>query len=61
MQQTSCSFSKKDIGAKISGIIKLKEGSETALKTAVANVGPVAVSVDASDRAFIVRVTSIIP
>ena len=55
-QQSSCSFSSGEVGAKISSVISLKNGSESALQTAVAYVGPVAVSVDASDKTFIVSV-----
>lgn len=36
----------------MSGIVKVKSGSESDLMGAVANVGPVAVAVDGSSNAF---------
>ena len=40
----------------MSGIVKIKSGSETDLLSAVANVGPVAVAVDGRSNSF--RVSS---
>lgn len=54
-QQTYCSFKSESVGAKISGVVSLRNGSESELKMAVALAGPVAISIDASDKAFIVR------
>lgn len=54
MQQAECSFTSDGIGARISEFVQLKRGSEYELKAAVASKGPIAVSVDASNKAFIV-------
>lgn len=40
----------------MSGIVKVKSGSESDLMGAVANVGPVAVAVDGSSNAFRVSI-----
>ena len=55
-QQYSCKYSKNNIGAKMSGTVAIKSGSESSLQAAVANVGPVSVAVDAASTAF--RVSS---
>ena len=55
MQRAYCSFKSESIGASISGVISLRNGSESDLRMAVAYAGPVAISIDASDKAFIVR------
>lgn len=52
MQQSSCTFNKNNIGACISGSVKIASGSESDLLAAVATAGPVAVAVDASSKAF---------
>lgn len=55
-QQVYCSFKSESVGARISGVVSLRNGSESELKMAVALAGPVAISIDASDKAFIVRI-----
>ena len=55
MQQQSCSYSSSGVGAQMSGSIGISCGSEDDLQSAVANVGPVSVAVDASNNAFRVR------
>ena len=40
----------------MSGSVAIQSGSESNLQAAVANVGPVAVAVDASSNAFRVRI-----
>lgn len=52
LKQSSCAFNKEDRGAEMSGSVSIKSGSESDLQAAVAYVGPVAVAVDASSRAF---------
>ena len=52
MQQQSCSYISSGIGAQMSGSIEISSGSEDDLQSAVANVGPVSVAVDASNNAF---------
>lgn len=56
VQQYSCVYDENSAGAKMSGIVKVKSGSESDLMGAVANVGPVSVAVDGSSNAF--RVSS---
>ena len=55
VQQSSCSYSQSNRGAMMSGSIEIKSGSESALQSAVANIGPIAVAVDASSSGFRVR------
>ena len=52
IQQQSCSYSSSGVCAQMSGSIQLTSGSEDDLQSAVANVGPVAVAVDANNNAF---------
>lgn len=52
LQQYSCRYNEKNVGAKMSGIVYIKKGSESDLLSAVANVGPVAVAVDGTSSAF---------
>ena len=51
-QQSECSYSQNNRGARMSGIVRIKSGDESSLLSAVSSVGPVAVSVDASSNAF---------
>ncbi len=51
-QQTSCSYSKSNKGASMSGTVQVKTGSESDLQAAVATAGPVAVAVDGSPNYF---------
>ena len=55
LQQSSCSFSTKNVGATMSNFINIPSGDETSLQKAVAYVGPVSVAVDAANKAFRVR------
>ncbi len=52
MQQRSCSYSTNYVGATMSGTVAISSGCETSLLSAVANVGPVSIAVDASNNAF---------
>lgn len=51
-QDESCMYSPKGKAAKCRGYREIPEGNEKALKRAVARVGPVAVSIDASLASF---------
>nr|AND80742.1 silicatein alpha [Mycale phyllophila] len=51
-KQQSCVYSDKYTGVKISGMVRIQEGSESHLLGAVANVGPVSVAIDGSSNAF---------
>ena len=51
-QQSSCSYSENGRGATMSGSVSISCGSESDLQSAVANVGPIAVAVDATSNAF---------
>lgn len=44
----SCRFKKNTIGAKVASVVGITQGDESALAAAVANKGPISVSVDAS-------------
>ena len=55
LQQLGCSYSVSERGARISSSISIESGSESALQSAVANIGPIAVAVDARSSAFRVR------
>lgn len=44
-----CRFNSKDVGAKVKGFAILRCGDETALTNAIATVGPIAVSIAATD------------
>ena len=51
-EDEQCEYKKKSEGAKLTGYTDIKSGSESALKTAVANVGPISVAIDASSSSF---------
>jgi len=48
----SCQYNAANIGAKITGYKDVTTGSEPALQTAVATIGPVSVAIDASHSSF---------
>lgn len=52
LQQSYCKYTTNGFGALISGFLQVKSGSESDLQSAVANVGPIAVAVDANSAAF---------
>jgi hypothetical protein len=54
LQQSSCSYKQSGCGATMSGSISISSGNEGDLQSAVANVGPISVAVDASSSGFIV-------
>ncbi|CAF1575252.1 unnamed protein product, partial [Didymodactylos carnosus] len=47
-----CRFNKQNVGANDTGFVQIKHFSETDLETAIATVGPVSVSIDASRDSF---------
>ena len=56
-QQSQCKFMPDRIGAQMTGVLHIERGNEHALLAAVATVGPVSVSVDASPNTFRVGTT----
>ena len=48
----SCSYTESGRGATTSGSISITSGSEEELQSAVANIGPISVAVDAQSSAF---------
>ncbi|XP_078322733.1 procathepsin L-like [Crassostrea virginica] len=51
-KDNKCTFDDSKIAAKVSGCVDVESGSETALMTSVAEVGPVSVAIDASQPSF---------
>ena len=51
-QQSSCGYSESGCGARISGSVGIKSGSEEDLQSAVAYIGHIAVAVDARSSGF---------
>jgi cathepsin L len=51
-QQGECRFRSQFVGAKIKGYSIVESKNEEALKSAVANVGPISVAIDASHRSL---------
>lgn len=51
-QQMSCSYTRSGCGATMSGSVSIKSGSESDLQSAVANIGPISVAVDARSSGF---------
>ncbi|CAH1389743.1 unnamed protein product [Nezara viridula] len=49
---STCKFNKANVGATITGYKDIESGSESALQSAVANVGPISVAIDASSFDF---------
>ncbi|GMS83579.1 hypothetical protein PENTCL1PPCAC_5754, partial [Pristionchus entomophagus] len=48
----TCHFSSTKVGGKSAGFVQIPAGDEEAMKKAVATIGPISVSIDASSRAF---------
>ncbi|XP_069168912.1 cathepsin L-like [Procambarus clarkii] len=48
VKEGKCQYKQQASGAKVTGFVHIREGSEDALKKAVATVGPVSVAIDAS-------------
>ncbi|CAF0720018.1 unnamed protein product [Brachionus calyciflorus] len=51
-KDAQCRFKSDRVGAKMSNIVRLPSGNETALTEAVENIGPIAVAMDASRLSF---------
>ena len=51
-QQVGCSYSVSGRGASMSGTVIISSGSEEDLQSAVTNVGPISVAVDARSSTF---------
>lgn len=51
-KQGQCFFDDRTSAAEISGMVRIESGSESSLLAAVATVGPIAVTVDASSSSF---------
>ncbi|XP_067950852.1 cathepsin L-like [Watersipora subatra] len=51
-KQGTCKFDPKSVGATATGYVKVRSGNEAALMSAVANIGPVSVAIDASHDSF---------
>ncbi|GMR35909.1 hypothetical protein PMAYCL1PPCAC_06104, partial [Pristionchus mayeri] len=47
-----CAFSADKVGGHSTGFVQIPAGNEEAMKVAVATIGPLSVSIDASSRAF---------
>jgi cathepsin L len=47
-----CHFDPKNIGATLTGYVRIKKDNETDLQAAIATIGPIAVSIDASQSSF---------
>ena len=52
IQQWHCRYDSRKRGAVMTGIVKIKSGSESDLEAAMALVGPVAAMIDGSSKAF---------
>lgn len=52
LQDDNCRYNPQESGAEDKGFVDIREGSEHALKKAVATVGPVSVAIDASHESF---------
>lgn len=51
-QDGMCRFDPANIGATASSYVRIPEGDETTQKDAIATIGPIAVSMDASQESF---------
>ncbi|KAK4287562.1 hypothetical protein Pmani_039368 [Petrolisthes manimaculis] len=51
-EDDNCRYNPSDSGADDTGFVDVREGSEHALKKAIATVGPVSVAIDASHESF---------
>ncbi|MCS4558977.1 C1 family peptidase, partial [Shewanella sp. C32] len=51
-EDDTCRFKKANVGATITGYKDVQSGSESALQSAVANIGPISVAIDASSFDF---------
>jgi cathepsin L len=47
-----CHFERKNIGANLTGYARIEKDNETDLQAAIATIGPIAVSIDASKSSF---------
>ena len=52
MQDGTCRYKKKNMGATVTGFVDIQSGSESLLMEAVATVGPVSVAINALDSFF---------
>nr|P13277.2 RecName: Full=Digestive cysteine proteinase 1; Flags: Precursor [Homarus americanus]CAA45127.1 cysteine proteinase preproenzyme [Homarus americanus]prf//1801240A Cys protease 1 [Homarus americanus] len=51
-RDNTCRFNSNTIGATCTGYVGIAQGSESALKTATRDIGPISVAIDASHRSF---------
>ena len=51
-QDGVCRFKKQDVGATDTGFVDIPHGDESALKEAVATIGPISVAIDAGHQSF---------
>jgi len=51
-QQNVCRFNRNNTAVRLTGYMDVSQGSETALKVALSNVGPVSIAIDASHQSF---------
>ena len=52
LQQSTCSYTQSGCGVTMSGNVQIKSCSESDLQSAIANIGPISVAVDASSSGF---------
>ena len=51
-QRQLCQFKKENIGANLTGYVRIAKHDEQALQSAIATIGPIAVSIDAGQGSF---------
>ncbi|KAL9976060.1 hypothetical protein ACROYT_G013303 [Oculina patagonica] len=51
-ENNNCTFNPNTVGATVTGYVDISRGSESALQSAIATVGPISVAIDASHSSF---------